>query len=272
MTLPGRCTFVSGTAVGATTVLLPGRLWTEVECANAAVAAYKTANGVMHQAHNGDCFAVLAMTAVAADPAQQQRSCFVTSASATRHSICTALPPACDSSLAPYGSPYADLELDLAGRALTGKIPTQLGVLTHLRVLDLSDNSLSGSIPSQIGMLTALTALQLAQNRLSGSVPSQLGRVTKLNALGLFDNKLRGSLPSQLGLLHPAFCYLLRRQRGQAELDGSMQDGNHFDCPLPTLYPGCGQNGLTFEGRVAQGKSPRCGDTSGLVSYTLAPV
>jgi len=288
MAAPGNCVFVSGTAVGATTILLPGRIWTELECAQAVVQAQKSANGAIHEANDGECTAVLDMQSVAADPAGLQRSCFIYSAATPTNQICTVAPSACDA--AEHGTPFEGADLTLPGRALGGSIPTQIGVLAQLIALDLSDNMLSGSVPSQLGLLTQLETLDVGYNRLSGSIPSELGRLSRLITLDVADNRLGGSLPTQLGLLHPAFCYLLRRQRTQptragnesggdspssnGDASGAVRPGaddNRFDCPLPTLYPGCGQNGLSFEGRVASGQDA-CGGSSGLVSYTLASV
>ena len=264
MAAPGNCVFVSGAAVGASTILLPGRIWTELECAQAVVQAHQSANGAIHEANDGDCTAVLDMQSVAADPAGLQRSCFIYSAATPTNQICTVAPSACDA--AEHGTPFEGADLTLPGRALGGSIPSQLGLLTQLETLDLG------------------------YNRLSGSVPSQLGQLSRLITLDVADNRLGGSLPTQLGLLHPAFCYLLRRQRTQptraangnggdspsssGDASGAVTPGaddNRFDCPLPTLYPGCGQRGLSFEGRVASGQDA-CGGSSGLVSYILASV
>jgi len=274
--LPGTCVFISGTGVGTATNLLPGTVWTERECAHAVIATHKGANGVVHQAYSGMCSAVVQMTTIVADPAARQRSCFLYTSRV--NTVCTVAPAACDSHPTPNGSPFVGHVLSLPTRAVYGSIPTQLGVLSQLQHLDLASNSLSGTLPSELGMLTRLEALHLAHNRLSGSVPSELGKLTALDSLQVFDNSLGGALPSQLGLLHPTFCYLLQRQwllategsgvDGAGE-SGTFDEGNTFECPLPTLYPGCGQHGLAFDGRVAQG-GDLCGGRSGLVSYTAA--
>ncbi len=48
--------------------------------------------------------------------------------------------------------------LELSGKSLAGRIPTEIGDLTGLTTLDLSDNDLTGSIPNQLGALTAPTS------------------------------------------------------------------------------------------------------------------
>lgn len=47
--------------------------------------------------------------------------------------------------------------------SLTGVIPTQIGLLTHVQVLNLYQNQLSSSICTEIGLLTKLQYLYLFQ-------------------------------------------------------------------------------------------------------------
>jgi hypothetical protein len=110
--------------------LLPGRIWTELECAQAVVQAQKSANGAIHEANDGECTAVLDMHSVAADPAGLQRSCFIYSAATPTNQICTVAPSACDA--AEHGTPFEGADLTLPGRALGGSIPTNTtgGMLT----------------------------------------------------------------------------------------------------------------------------------------------
>ena len=196
MAAPGNCVFVSGAAVGASTILLPGRIWTELECAQAVVQAHQSANGAIHEANDGDCTAVLDMQSVAADPAGLQKSCFIYSAATPTNQICTVAPSACDA--AEHGTPFEGADLTLPGRALGGSIPTQLGVLAQLTALDLSDNMLSGSMPSQLGLLTQLETLDLGYNRLSGSVHPNLDSChgsspSMWQTIGLVDRCRRSS-------------------------------------------------------------------------------
>lgn len=96
---------------------------------------------------------------------------------------------------------YAPYESITRGRQLTGSIPTQLGMLTKLRVLDLGHSTaLTGSIPSELGLLKQLTILALSDNALSGTIPTQLQMLSRLRSLDLNRNTLTGSIPTHLGM------------------------------------------------------------------------
>ncbi len=87
------------------------------------------------------------------------------------------------------------------GNGLTGRIPVELGNLTHLRSLDLGWNQLTGPIPSELGNLANLESLDLASNQLTGSIPVELGNLTNLRWLSLWESQLTGPIPSELGNL-----------------------------------------------------------------------
>ena len=99
------------------------------------------------------------------------------------------------------GSPRRVTALELSERQLTGTIPPQLGVLSHLERLALSHNQLIGPIPPQLGALTRLQHLDLGFNQLTGPIPPQLGSLASLQELWLHINELTGPIPSQLGAL-----------------------------------------------------------------------
>jgi Leucine-rich repeat (LRR) protein len=102
------------------------------------------------------------------------------------------------SNVEPYIAVSSLRELNLCHNALTGSIPSQIGLLTSLWQLSLNNNALTGSIPFQIGLLTSLhVGLGLAYNALTGSIPSQIGLLTNLRGLGLSHNALTaGTIPS----------------------------------------------------------------------------
>jgi len=83
---------------------------------------------------------------------------------------------------------------DLKGNAISGTIPTELGVLP-LSSLILSQNGLTGSIPDQIASIVGLLDLELEDNALTGSLPiftSVLSRLTvagtnQLCPIGAYD-------------------------------------------------------------------------------------
>ena len=136
--------------------------------------------------------------------------------------------------------------LELPSNHLEGRIPPELGSLTHLTRLDLSLNSLSGPIPAELGGLTGLTLLDLRRNRLSGPIPSELGGLTSLRVLALGINALEGPIPAALGSLSG----LERLYLGYNDLTGRMTpelgsltgltwlelQGNDLSGPIPPEF------------------------------------
>ena len=80
-----------------------------------------------------------------------------------------------------------------------GSIPHQV-FNGRVGVLDVSNNRLSGRLPSEVGLLRNAKTLNLANNRLSGSVPCELGlgRATRVDISG---NRFQGKLPKQVSAL-----------------------------------------------------------------------
>uniref|UniRef100_A0A151UIP5 non-specific serine/threonine protein kinase n=1 Tax=Cajanus cajan TaxID=3821 RepID=A0A151UIP5_CAJCA len=96
--------------------------------------------------------------------------------------------------------------LDLAGNALSGKLPPQLSNLTYLNSLDLSQNNFYGQIPQEFGHLQRLGNLDLSINSLTGKlpnsfvgdIPTQLGNLLNLSSLQLSENNLSGHFPTSI--------------------------------------------------------------------------
>ncbi|KAL3536961.1 hypothetical protein ACH5RR_000327 [Cinchona calisaya] len=93
------------------------------------------------------------------------------------------------------------VNISLQGKALTGKIPPEIGQLKSLSGIYLHFNKLQGNVPKEISNLTQLFDLYLNVNDLSGEIPSELGYMSSLQVLQLCNNKLSGSIPTQLGAL-----------------------------------------------------------------------
>ena len=92
--------------------------------------------------------------------------------------------------------------LDLSWNALTGAVPTEIGLLTNLEWLYLERSNLSGPIPTELGSLTNLRELSLYGMQLTGTIPTQFGRLAdSMQGLFLHESYFEGNIPSELGLL-----------------------------------------------------------------------
>lgn len=90
------------------------------------------------------------------------------------------------------------VELSLPRNRLAGTLPSDIGLLAHLRYLDLADNRLAGRIPAALGNLRHLVTLDLSDNALHGPLPARLRLLRHLRVLDLHGNALRGAIPSSL--------------------------------------------------------------------------
>ena len=91
---------------------------------------------------------------------------------------------------------------DFVDHGLTGLLPPELGVLSHLRRLEIGGNAgLTGPIPAELGSLAHLEELNLQANRLTGLIPAALGHLANLEELWLSHNLLSGQVPTELGNL-----------------------------------------------------------------------
>ncbi|WP_428274975.1 Ig-like domain-containing protein [Candidatus Palauibacter sp.] len=105
------------------------------------------------------------------------------------------------------------VRLDLAGNALTGELPAELGSLERLRFLNLDANDVGGSIPAELGQLSHLEWLAAAFNDLTGPIPPELGELSRLGTLSFPLNNLTGPIPPELGRLSFLRTLDLRQNR-----------------------------------------------------------
>ena len=103
---------------------------------------------------------------------------------------------------------------------LTGTVPTEIGLLSHLFVLGLSDTSLKGTIPTEFGQLTSLVFSYNQRNQWTGTLPTEIGRASQLTWLHFYGNQLSGAIPTEIGLMQ--------------SLTEVRLDGNLLSSTLPT--------------------------------------
>jgi hypothetical protein len=129
-------------------------------------------------------------------------------------------------------SPYL-LSFDLLGNALTGSLPSSLGIATRIERLLLSNNRLQGNITPFLSSLLAygsLIQLDLSSNLLTGSIPdlSLLGvfgpNTHTASLLDLSHNLLVGFFPAW------AISSLLSSLPGPSRFDIGV-----LTCPTPPL-------------------------------------
>ena len=99
-------------------------------------------------------------------------------------------------------------ELRLTENRLGGRLPSELGSLTELRVLSLWANGLTGPISSELAHLSRLEELGLGGNRFGGEIPSWLRSLSNLRELHLPSNQFTGRIPSWIGDLGLRGLYL----------------------------------------------------------------
>ncbi|XWS51590.1 hypothetical protein CRYUN_Cryun12cG0189800 [Craigia yunnanensis] len=120
------------------------------------------------------------------------------------------------------------LRLDLKVNQLTGKIPSNIGLLSKLQFLDLSTNSLNSELPISLSNLTQVYELDVSRNNITGELDSSLfpdgtsrskTGLTSLKNLLLQDTLLSGRIPNEIGNLKHLSLLAL--------------DGSHFYGPIP---------------------------------------
>ena len=103
---------------------------------------------------------------------------------------------------------------------LSGRIPSELAMLTKLRDLVLPSNRLTGAIPPELGSLSELENLILFDNQLGGEIPNTLGELTNLEVFDVTNNQLTGEIPTNIGRLDKLKTFAV----GYNLLEGSIPD------------------------------------------------
>ena len=82
---------------------------------------------------------------------------------------------------------------------LTGTLPSQLGLITSMRMFLVPFNQLYGSIPESYCNWTSMFFFTVQDNLLSHTIPSCFGSLPELASLQLSTNRFTGSIPSSIG-------------------------------------------------------------------------
>ena len=78
-------------------------------------------------------------------------------------------------------------------------IPSELGLLTQMKIIEISGEGVYGTIPSTLGNLVQLTKLSLTMTQLTGTIPSTLADLRQLSFMDLTGNtQLGGTVPLSL--------------------------------------------------------------------------
>ena len=108
-------------------------------------------------------------------------------------------------------------QLGLNDNALTGSLPSTIGLLSNMRGLFLNNNQFTGTLPSALGQMSTIQYLHLSSNRLSGIISPDIGNL-KLLGLHLSENRFSGPIPSSFGNLKLSEAIML----GANNLSGSI--------------------------------------------------
>jgi len=90
--------------------------------------------------------------------------------------------------------------LRLSGLSLSGKIPTEIALLTKLVHLDFSTNDLTGRMPTELWSMSQLEDLRVSANRLTGTISNNIANLSELKRVDIGRNWLTGTIPD-LGTL-----------------------------------------------------------------------
>nr|CAB3459714.1 unnamed protein product [Digitaria exilis] len=107
----------------------------------------------------------------------------------------------------------------VAGKNISGYIPSELGSLLFLRRLNLHGNRLAGGIPAALSNASSLHSLYLYGNRLTGRLPiAALCDLPRLQNLDVSGNALSGEVPLDLRNCRSLQRLVLARNALEGEL------------------------------------------------------
>ncbi|ERN11706.1 receptor protein kinase-like protein ZAR1 [Amborella trichopoda] len=125
--------------------------------------------------------------------------------------------------------------ISLSGHSLSGYLPSEIGALSHLRLLILRQNFFIGKLFPAIGNLTNLTHLDISDNQFNGSIPKEIGKLSQISGtLNLSCNRFSGGIPETLGNL-PIFVSL---DLTHNDLSGRIPAAGNLVNQGPTAFSG----------------------------------
>eukprot|EP00268_Persea_americana_P003651 TRINITY_DN11117_c1_g1_i1.p1 TRINITY_DN11117_c1_g1~~TRINITY_DN11117_c1_g1_i1.p1 ORF type:complete len:1060 (+),score=125.79 TRINITY_DN11117_c1_g1_i1:99-3182(+) len=138
---------------------------------------------------------------------------------------------------------YQITSLDLSRKNLSGYIPQELRLLSHLNQLNLSGNAFDGPLQTAIFDLPSLRTLDISHNNFNSTFPPGISKLRFLTLFNAYSNSFTGPLPPGIARLR----YLEHLNLG----------GSFFDGPIPPSYAGLAR--LTFlhlSGNLLRGPIP----------------
>jgi len=84
---------------------------------------------------------------------------------------------------------------------LSGKIPSEFGLLSNLGNFGAGRNHLNGTIPTEIGLMSSIATFSIGSNYLTGPIPQEFSNLQNLVFLNLASNAFTGTIPAALGAM-----------------------------------------------------------------------
>ena len=91
------------------------------------------------------------------------------------------------------------LDIDLSKNLFSGTLPELWGTeMSSIREIRVFENALTGTLPTTMGLLSNLTLFSTYSNQLTGTVPTELGLLRSLQVVDIRMNSLTGSVNETL--------------------------------------------------------------------------
>jgi hypothetical protein len=90
-------------------------------------------------------------------------------------------------------------EIDLSFHNLHGSLSSDLGLLAHLESFTVEGNAITGTLPTTIGLWTELREFKVTLNNgLTGRIPVSIANWTLLESIVIWNTTLTGTIPDSL--------------------------------------------------------------------------